>query len=52
MDLSAYAYQDIKTKDYTKAMAFAQSIPAFDDLNSDECCGWMLHDEEYLKYMP
>lgn len=50
LDLTAYWRHDIKTKDLNKALTFAKSIPKFDDFNSDECCAWMLNDEEYIKY--
>lgn len=50
LDLTAYWRHDIRMKSLNKALAFAESIPRFTDLDSDECCGWMLHDEEHCKY--
>jgi hypothetical protein len=52
LDLTAYWRHGIRMKDFDKALKFAESIPVFDDFNSDECCGWMLHDEEHLTYLP
>ena len=51
LDIGMYWRFQTKTKDFDKAVAFAKSIPVFEDLNSDDACGWMLHDEEHLKYM-
>jgi hypothetical protein len=51
LDLSMYNRFSIKSATFDKALAFARSIPHFDDIKSEECAGWMLHDEEHLKYM-
>jgi len=51
-ELNCYAFRGVKLDTYVKALAFAQSIPRVDDLDSDELVSWMIHDREHLKYMP
>lgn len=51
LDLNFYNGYGVKNKTFDDALAFGRSIPHFEDLKSDECANWMLHDEEHLKYM-
>jgi hypothetical protein len=51
-ELNIYASKGIKTKTFEKALTFARTIPQVKDLNEDNFAGWMLHDREYLLYLP
>ena len=50
MDLRICARLEIGFKKYDKALAFARSIPKFEDLESEEFIDWKLDDVEHLKY--
>ena len=51
-ELNIYASNGVKTTTFNKALTFARTIPQVEDLNDDDFAGWMLHDREYLRYLP
>ena len=52
MDLLMYYRFGKQNSAFTKAVAFANSIPTFSDYDSSEFSEWMMEDEEHIKYMP
>ena len=51
LDLLAFISYGSKMTTFNKAVAFARSIPEFEDLKIEACADWMLHDLEHRTYL-
>lgn len=52
IEIRMHARFRTETPDLSKAIEFAKSIPKVDDFDDPVITDWMLHNTDFLKYMP